>query len=103
MKCISNYREMTENEKDRPIRELIEYDYPDETKKLISEHFEQYHEVDVCLACFAVDRIKGENLKSSILVYTDGVYRWTNEEIYHFEKYGLRLNDDFISYVLKTK
>ncbi len=32
---------------------------------------------------------------------TDGIYRWSESEIYHFEKYNLKLNDDFIEYVLK--
>lgn len=31
---------------------------------------------------------------------TDGVYQWYESEIYHFEKYNLKLNDDFLQYVL---
>lgn len=30
---------------------------------------------------------------------TDGVYTWYRSEIYYFEKYNLKLNDDFIQYV----
>lgn len=33
--------------------------------------------------------------------YTDGLYEWTSEEIYYFEKYHLMLDDTFISYVLE--
>lgn len=32
--------------------------------------------------------------------YTDGEYLWYATEIYHFEKYNLKLNDDFIEHVL---
>lgn len=32
---------------------------------------------------------------------SDGEYTWYENEIYHFEKYNLKLNDDFIEYVLK--
>lgn len=36
--------------------------------------------------------------------YTDNEYTWYESEIYYFEKYNLKLNDDFIEYVLnKTK
>lgn len=31
---------------------------------------------------------------------TDGVFQWSESEIYHFEKYNLKLNNDFIEYVL---
>ena len=31
---------------------------------------------------------------------SDGVYRWYESEIYHFEKYNLKINDDFIQHVL---
>lgn len=32
--------------------------------------------------------------------FSDGVYVWYKSQIYHFEKYNLKLNDDFIEYVL---
>lgn len=32
--------------------------------------------------------------------FTDGEYLWYAAEIYHFEKYNLKLNDDFIAHVL---
>ncbi len=31
---------------------------------------------------------------------TDGKYTWYESEIYHFEKYNLKLNEDFIQHVL---
>ena len=48
-----------------------------------------------------IDYISGEQQKESVFGYTDGVYWWTNEEVYHFEKYGLKLNDSFIRHVLE--
>ena len=32
--------------------------------------------------------------------YSDGEYEWYDSEIYHFEKYNLKLNNDFIQHVL---
>ena len=34
--------------------------------------------------------------------HSDGVYQWYEDEIYHFEKYNLKLNDDFIQHVLSN-
>lgn len=33
--------------------------------------------------------------------HSDGVYQWYEDEIYHFEKYNLKLNDEFVQYVLE--
>jgi hypothetical protein len=34
--------------------------------------------------------------------YSDGVYQWTSDEIYYFEKYNLKLYNDFITSVLQS-
>ena len=34
---------------------------------------------------------------------SDGEYRWCESEIYHFEKYNLKINDDFVHHVLSRK
>ena len=46
------------------------------------------------------DYISGEKLSDSVTRFNDGEYCWTSEEIYHFEKYDLKLNDDVIRYIL---
>ena len=33
--------------------------------------------------------------------FFDGKYEWTSEEIMYFEKYNLKLNKDFIHYILE--
>jgi len=35
--------------------------------------------------------------------YSDGVYEWSSEEIFYFDKYNLLLDMDFIQYVLDTE
>ena len=35
------------------------------------------------------------------LDYESGDYYWNTSDIYHFEKYDLKLNDDFVQYVLE--
>ena len=41
-----------------------------------------------------------EIVESADNARSDGVYRWYDSEIYHFEKYNLKIDDDFIHYVL---
>jgi hypothetical protein len=47
-----------------------------------------------------IDVFTDEEVKSADNGYTDGEYTWYESEIYYFEKYNLKLNDDFIEYVL---
>lgn len=46
------------------------------------------------------DRITGDEVFSANNAHSDGIFTWYESEIYHFEKYNLKLNDDFIEYVL---
>ena len=46
------------------------------------------------------DAVTGEELKKVDNGYSDGKYLWFESEIYHFDKYNLKLEDDFIKYVL---
>jgi hypothetical protein len=46
------------------------------------------------------DRLTGEEVKEADNQRTDGEFIWYESWIYHFEKYNLKLNDDFIEYVL---
>lgn len=47
-----------------------------------------------------IDLFTGEKQNFIADARTDGVYTWYDHEIYHFEKYNLKLNDDFIQRVL---
>lgn len=46
------------------------------------------------------DRITGEKVVKADNEHSDGEYSWYESDIYHFEKYNLKLNDDFIQHVL---
>jgi hypothetical protein len=47
------------------------------------------------------DLVKKENTHLPTYAYSDGKYFWDDEEIYHFEKYDMRLNDEFVNHALK--
>lgn len=46
------------------------------------------------------DRLTGEEVYPANNAHSDGTFTWYESEIYHFEKYNLKLNDDFIRHVL---
>lgn len=46
------------------------------------------------------DKVTGKTVKDGYAGYFDGEYEWYDDWIYHFEKYNLKLNDDFIEHVL---
>ena len=47
------------------------------------------------------DVITGEKLSIPLECSNDGVFAWRSDVLYYFEKYDLRLPNDFIQYVLE--
>lgn len=47
-----------------------------------------------------VDVISGEKIGSSLKMLEDDKYAWRSDLIYYFEKYNLKLDDDFIAHVM---
>ena len=48
---------------------------------------------------YAKDVLTGGFIGEQIM-YNDGKYRWFTDTIYYFEKYNVKLPDDFIEHVL---
>ena len=47
-----------------------------------------------------IDIFTNEEVKSADNGYSDGEYTWYESEMYYFDKYNLKLNEDFIKHVL---
>ena len=48
------------------------------------------------------DRVNGETVNTLCFVgYSDGMFEWDSAEIYHLEKYDLKLSEAFIRHVLE--
>ena len=47
------------------------------------------------------DVFTGERLRMDLCAKSDGVYIWRSDIAYYFEKYDLKLPDEFIEYVLR--
>ncbi len=92
MKSISNYREFTRNP-NLLINNVCE------SKKLILDYLNSFK--TICASgMWLKDVIDGSIINIQVLGYSDGEYLWDTREIYHFEKYDMKLNDDFIQHVL---
>ncbi len=46
------------------------------------------------------DVITQERIPGDFCYYSDGKYSWRSDTIYYFEKYNLKLEDEFIQHVL---
>ena len=99
---ISTCKEITDNLDYLTIQKRIRFLCKNKRKVLdyLKRHGEEY----ACLTCSAMDYVTNKHIKGiSLKTFTDGEYLWTNEEVYHFEKYNLKLNDDFIRHVLEQE
>ena len=53
-------------------------------------------EENIVCPCKICDEISGKDIAIPLIYYTDGEFMWDERDIYHFEKYNIRLNDEFV-------
>ena len=53
--------------------------------------------------CTLNDFVEEKIYSPSVYLHFDGEYIWNDEETYHFEKYNMELNPDFIKKVMDTQ
>ena len=98
MKEISNVREFTGYETARSIKELIQDRAIDDKDKIL-EYLKSF-DPDCAAGMSLVDEVTGDIIETGVNGYEDDQYYWDTRYIYHFEKYNLKLDDDFIAHVL---
>ena len=98
MKEISNVREFAGDETAKPIKELIQ-DRAINDKDKILEYLKSF-DPDCAAGMSLVDEVTGDIIETGVNGYEDDQYYWDTRHIYHFEKYNLKLDDDFIAHVL---
>lgn len=86
-------------EYDSLIRELIS-DVPIQGKKYVLKYLKSF-EPDCAAGMSLIDEITGKAVGTGVNGYGDLEFFWDSREIYHFEKYNLELNQDFLKYILK--
>lgn len=98
MRNISFVREFNDSENALSIKDKISTNAIKGKDKILKylKSFEPF-----CAAGMSLrDEITREMINSGVNGYEDGEFVWDTREIYHFEKYNLQLEDDFIQYVM---
>lgn len=98
MREISNVREFSGEVDHNSIKEMIS-EKEIERKEDILKYLKSF-EPDCAAGMSLTDEITGESINTGVSGYEDGTFFWDTRHIYHFEKYNLSLNDDFINHVL---
>lgn len=93
------------------VREIYHYNIFPSISDLVSERemekkadiLTYLKKVNVMAAApgYAIDVFTGNRIQEPLYAYSDGEYIWRSDTIYYFDKYNLRLEDDFIEHVLK--
>lgn len=99
MREISRIREFSGEKSDKSIHEMIsEKAIPQ--KDEILQYLKSF-QPDCSAGMLLQDEITGELLKFGVNGFEDGNYYWDSREIYHFEKYNMQLEKEFVEYVLQ--
>lgn len=93
--------------RNKPVSEISDNEISDnflsleiKNKSQILDYMKSFSEPTAYTSQPVIDRFTHLELNKINNAFSDGVYTWYMSEIYHFEKYNLKLNDDFIEYVL---
>ncbi len=98
MNTLFNYSEFGAPNADSIIKHFS--DTPDKYQNDLINYMKTHGETK-CVCGLARDIISGKTIGTRTII-SDGVFRWTNDLIYYVENYNLKLNDDFIQYVLNN-
>ena len=98
MKIVAEYKEFS----DIFDKSLVDNIHIKNPNKIILLAYMKNAEVKGIRCSSAIDYVKNENTGLSVKKYSDGEFVWTDEMIYHFEKYDLKLSDSFERYVLSN-
>lgn len=75
-------------------------DQPIPEKEIVLRYLKETPDVAAAPAILR-DVFTGESLHMELLARSDGVYIWRSDIAYYFEKYDLKLPNEFIEYVLQ--
>ncbi len=96
---IVNVRELSSDKNYPQIKDMIGYKEPQKEKILL---FLKSFEPVAMMAHGIKDYVTGsQDNGETVQLFNYGQWFWTNEMIYHFEKYDLKLKTDFINSIIK--
>jgi len=83
------------------IKELVQKEPIKEKKKVLA--YLKRWDTGIRALKYLRDEITGKFTDEDFAYHCDGKYDWCTDVIYHFEKYNLKLADEFIEHVLSQK
>ena len=98
MKFITNYLEFGTDESKNLINYVSEKEITSKSAILDYLRSDKYYDGVQCSTI--CDFVNNTQTHLGTNIYTDVEFFWDDKETYHFEKYNLKLNDDFIQHVL---
>lgn len=99
MKFITKYKEFDTDENESVLDHRSSQEIPE--KGTVLRYLKKGKDDGVrCSGIY--DFVKNEPQFDTIHLFTDGEYYWDSEEIYHFEKYNIELNEEFVQRVLNS-
>ena len=91
----------------KPVRDISDNEIQDnflssemKNKSEILNYMKSFSEPSAYTSQPVIDRFTNQELNKINNAFSDGTYTWYADEIYHLEKYNLKLNCDFIEHVL---
>lgn len=97
MKFITNYKELNGDTSETILDHIAKT--PIDSKEKVLDYLKNgKHRGVRCSGVY--DYVEDAPQFDTIHLFTDGEYFWDSEEIYHFEKYNMELDQGFIKKVL---
>lgn len=97
-KSIADYSDEKGNIIEEQLKSLLHF--PNPNKSDISEYLKNPKHTITYSSAPIVDVIAKEIVHIPLCTIIGEEYAWDTEDIYYFEKYDLKLKDDFVKYVL---
>lgn len=98
MIVLGKYKEIYHNDSFPSVSDFISNEEM-ENKTVILDYLRK-GKVTAASPARIVDVISGERIDVSLKMLEDDEYAWRSDLVYYFEKYNLKLSDDFIAHVM---
>ncbi len=100
MKHISMYHGLVDD-MSRSVRMLDHVEWLPRDKKAVVLTYLKEREFWAIRCALIHDYVANCDTADTIFLFTDGEYEWDSQEIYHFEKYDIALDAQFVRKVLR--
>ena len=99
MKIIGRFRETYHDDRFPSVLDYINPEEP-ENKQIILDYLKKGR-VTAVYPARLYDAVTKQTQNVSLRCLTDGKYAWRSDLIYYYTKYNVKLDHDFISYIMR--